>query len=70
MATCWDTLCGPDCAYCPYKQARYRQGFGTLCFDWFRQKRIEKKCRDCRFYLEQRRLNPLLPEDPAWHPAS
>jgi hypothetical protein len=70
MATCWDTLCGPDCAYCPYKQARYRQGFGTQCFDWFREKRIEKKCRDCRFYLEQRLLNPLLPEDPAWHPAS
>jgi hypothetical protein len=68
--TCWDVMCGPDCAYCLYKQARYKQGFGTPCYEWFRARRIEKKCKECRFYLEQRQLNPGLPEDPAWHPGS
>jgi hypothetical protein len=67
-ATCWDTLCGPDCAYCVYKQTRYRQGFATPCYEWFRTRRIEKKCKACRYYLEQRALNPALPEDPSWHP--
>lgn len=66
---CWDTMCGQDCAYCVYKQMRYRKGFSTPCYEWFAAQRIEKKCRDCRFYLEQRALNPALPADPAWHPA-
>jgi len=61
-------MCGADCAWCVYKQARYRQGFAKLCYEWFREKKIEKRCRTCRFYLEQRELNPALPEDPSWHP--
>lgn len=68
MTTCWETLCGSDCAYCPYKQARYRKGFGTLCYTWFHDQGIEKKCRECKFYAAQRELNPALPEDPAFHP--
>lgn len=68
MALCWDALCGPDCAYCPYKQARYRQGFSTPCYAWFAARKREKRCRDCRFYQEERRRDPSLPEDPAWHP--
>ena len=68
-ALCWDFMCGPDCAYCRYKQARYRQGFSTPCYVWFQAQKIEKKCRTCRFYLEQRKAYPDLPEDPAWHPA-
>lgn len=67
-STCWDAMCGPDCSYCVYKQTRYRQGFSTPCYEWFRMRKTEKKCRTCRYYLEQRRLNPALPEDPAWHP--
>jgi len=68
-ALCWDALCGPDCAYCVYKQARYRQGFSTPCFEWFRARGIEKRCRDCRYYLDLRGRDSSLPEDPAWHPA-
>jgi len=66
---CWDAMCGEDCAYCLYKQARYRQGFSTPCYAWFAARKIEKKCRECRFYAEARRADPALPEDPAWHPA-
>lgn len=66
---CWDTMCGQDCAYCVYKQMRYRKGFSTPCYEWFAAQRIEKKCSGCRFYREQRALNPALPADPAWHPA-
>lgn len=69
-STCWDALCGPDCAWCPYKQARYRQGFATPCWEWFRARRIEKKCGECRYYLDRRAADPSLPEDPAWHPGS
>ncbi|HKP94622.1 MAG TPA: hypothetical protein VJ385_02590 [Fibrobacteria bacterium] len=69
-ALCWDFMCGADCAYCVYKQTRYRQGFSTPCYLWFASRRIEKKCRDCRFYLEQRKTDPALPEDPAWHPSA
>ena len=65
---CWDALCGQDCAYCLYKQARYRQGFNTPCHAWFAARKIEKKCRECRYYLELRESDPALPEDPAWHP--
>jgi hypothetical protein len=69
VTTCWDKMCGADCAWCRYKQERYRKGFPTLCYDWFREKGIEKKCRTCAFYLDARQENPQLPEDPAWHPA-
>jgi hypothetical protein len=68
MSLCWDVLCGPDCAYCAYKQTRYRKGFSTHCYAWFATQRIEKKCRECRYYLAERAVNPRLAEDPAWHP--
>ena len=67
-ALCWDVMCGNDCAYCTYKQARYRKGFSTVCYAWFASQRIEKKCRECRFYLQAREVNKDLPLDPAWHP--
>ncbi len=60
-------MCGDDCAYCVYKQTRYRQGFSTPCYTWFAANKIEKKCRECRFYLEERKKDPTLPVDPAWH---
>jgi hypothetical protein len=66
---CWDAMCGTDCGYCRYKQARYRQGFATPCWAWFAAHKIAKKCRECRFYLEARKRDPSLPEDPAWHPS-
>jgi hypothetical protein len=66
---CWDALCGSDCGYCPYKQARYRQGFSTPCWAWFAARKIAKKCAECRFYLEERKRDPSLPEDPSWRPA-
>ncbi len=66
-APCWDVLCGPDCAYCPYKQARYRQGFSQPCYEWFRARKISKNCKDCSYYQIQRGENPSLPEDPAFH---
>jgi hypothetical protein len=65
---CWDCLRGTDCAYCRYKQARYREGFSVPCYAWFAARRVEKKCRECRFYREERSRNPDLPEDPSWHP--
>ncbi len=66
MATCWETLCGADCAYCQYKQARYRKGFGTLCYNWFRENKIPKSCKACAYYLSQREADPSLPQDPSW----
>lgn len=68
MATCWDSLCGADCAWCRYKQARYRQGFATPCWQWFADQKIEKRCQTCRYYSLAREANPALPLDPAWHP--
>jgi|GEM_PF-2434775 len=70
MATCWDTLCGSDCAWCLYKQARYKQGFATPCWAWFQARKIPKNCRHCRFYLEARKQNADLPEDPSWRPVT
>ncbi len=60
-------MCAQDCAYCRYKQERYRYGFSKPCFEWFREKKISKPCSGCAYYLKLKETDLALPADPS-HP--